>query len=399
MNRLKRSNKNMLSMGSVLIFIILSILAFQLPSTKESKPNMEESTETPISDEGNSPLPDPIDQGEDSQVPENQNNPSTVVDLSAVWDGDQVELRWILPTGHNDSSIQLIKTASKPEGKGEVFELSMSDEVFFDKDIMPGMRYYYELEFLSQEAQEFSSIAAVHVPGILTMSFADNQLRVNGKTRSLGNDRSIRPYLFNGTVMVPMKILAQELGADFAPIIENGQENLDTRLLSFRNTEVEFRNGELTAIVNRTPKPLPSMTIIKDGVFYVPLEVVRDFMGFRVFVENEIIRIEKPVEEPALQKGAVKEREVSITKGKEFTITLPNPSKDGRRWFYRLNGENTLKLKKRSNSQDETGMLRNEFLFETIAQGRTQLVFYFFQQGMGESSSEEIRVYNLEIVE
>jgi hypothetical protein len=313
---------------------------------------------------------------------------------------DQVVVNWTMPMDQKIQNMTLLKTSSKPEGNGGSFDVTQSNGMFYDQEIMPGMRYYYEIKMIEPKGETFSSIVAVNIPGMIEISFADQFLRVNGQSRPSDQLESVRPYVFNGKAMVPIKPIVEALGGRFDWIIENNARSQNAVILRFRNLEMELIEGQFSAIVNRKPTTLPIMPVVQNGIFYAPIDIIRDLFGYKVAIENgNHSHRKKPVEEQWGSQGIVSVREVSIRKGQEFTITLPVYSKDGRRWLYRTNGEDTLELLNRNHYKDQEGVLRNDFLFQALTPGSTQLIFHYFKQGLGEAASEEVRVYHLEIKE
>jgi hypothetical protein len=403
MNNSKRSKKLIFLSSSISVFILLTVLSFNLPLSRGAT-NLRE--EAPIDNaspqvgilEGETVPNEMLREDAVPSMEENLPQPS-VLNLVADYERNQVVLNWTMPMDQKIQNITLLKTSSKPEGNGGSFDVSKSNGVFYDQEIMPGMRYYYEIKMIEPKGETFSSIVAVNIPGMIEMSFSDHFLRVNGQARPLDQLESVRPYVFNGKAMVPMKPLVEVLGGSVDWIIENSGRSQNAVILRFRNLEIELTAGQFTALVNRNPTTLPIMPVVQNGIFYAPIDIIRDLLGYKVTIENGIIRIEKPVEEQGISMGVVSAREVSIRKGQEFTITLPVYSIDGRRWFYRINGADTLELLNRNHYRDQEGVLRNDFLFQALTPGSTQLIFRYFKQGLGEGASEEVRVYNLEIKE
>jgi hypothetical protein len=399
----KSSKKLIFLTSSVGVFILLTVLSFNLSSWRGDE-NFE--VEKPIANS----IPEETLPKEETEAeiqkpadgaPSKDENLQQLaqINLVANLERNQVILNWNMSIHENIQSINLIKTSSKPEGNGGSFDVSKTNGVFYDEKIMPGMRYYYELKINVPGGEIFSSVVTVHVPGMVEMSLSDNFLTVNGISRSLDTLESVRPYILNGKAMVPLKPLVEELGGRVDWIIENNTKSESAAILRFRNLEMELAAGEFSAVVNRVPKPLPMMPVVQNGIFYAPIDIIRDYFGYRVTIDNEILRIEKPVEEQGTSSGVVTTRDVSISKGQEFTITLPVYSVDGRRWLYRINGQDTLELINRKHYMDKDGVFRNDFLFKGMNPGKTQLVFHYFKQGLGEFTSEEVRVYNLEISE
>lgn len=139
--------------------------------------------------------------------------------------------------------------------------------------------------FLYRFAQEISS-----VPGeseFIVFDLKDNSTTLNGEPVA-----GVRPFLKDGSTMVPFRFIGEEMGAQISY-----DPATKTATFSKDGKTIKVTEGSKTATVDGQAKTLPVAPLEKDGSLYVPLKFVSEAFGADVTwieeVQQAIIEFEK----------------------------------------------------------------------------------------------------------
>lgn len=397
------TSKNAIVAASLFVFILLALLSFgmnrdvsvyQEQETQEVKASQPQEEEEEMKE-----LETPIEiEIEDEIKDENVNY--IINDLKAELGNNDARITWTSPPKEGIINFILVRTASKPEGRDVVYNVSLDDGFFQDDGLMPGMRYYYELRGDLPNGEIRSAIAHVDVPGKIELSVLWPHILVNGQRVPYDEDQTVRSYVMRHSVMIPIKPVIDVLGGTANWIVEEKSLSQKDAVIRYGQLEIEVSAGNFEILVNRQKERLGFYPVVQDGFLYVSSEFVEEYLGYDVTVNKGTITIQKPVEKEKLNHNKI-EAEVNnadIGLGKTFTLTLPVDPNDGRKWFYIIeSGEGNVRLIGRNEIVDESGVKRHNFVFEAQNQGQTDMRFICFKPGIGELLPEEERFYSIRI--
>lgn len=93
------------------------------------------------------------------------------------------------------------------------------------------------------------------------------------------NNKELSPFLMDNTTMVPLRFLAENLGA-------NVQYNSSNVLISLNGKQIIFNQGQKKFSVNGEEKLLPVAPYTKDDRIFVPLRAISEGLGKKVFYDT-----------------------------------------------------------------------------------------------------------------
>lgn len=157
---------------------------------------------------------------------------------------------------------------------------SVSDICFDDVRCYNGSEIIDEY-YLFNETEKIYSILSEKVA-----VFQDCEFALNGKKTELinKNDDRVKTRLVGNTMFVPLRFIAENLGAKVewqAPNIHITKENMD----------VIFTIGKKEAIVNGDAKKLDEAPFISYQTTLIPLRAFSEAMGYKVFWHNSGLAI------------------------------------------------------------------------------------------------------------
>lgn len=373
---------------SIMLFVILTVVSFNLSGKDETpvqvvpKPSSTAQTSNPVIKPSKEPISGDL----------------VITDLSVLVVNNEVKLTWTNPDMSNISNLRIIRTPSKSEGESAVYNITDTKGKFTDKNVKPGIRYYYEIVGKIRSANIYSGIVCAELSGKIILSTDATYMTVNGEEKFYDASKKSKPYIHGETIMVPLKGVGDLLGGSVYWVTENNKTNTKSAVLKFRKTEIELFVGKKSIIVNRKEKDIDFAPTIKDGVLYAPYTIISDYMICSVKKTKGILTIEKPIDEPSsLENVKPIIRDLSVMEDEDFEIALIDPSTDGKKWYYKSDVKDSIDLKSKIIKDDKDGITKNIFTFNSSKKGEYKFILKYFNPRLGENYSEQTLIYTIKV--
>ena len=186
-----------------------------------------------------------------------------------------------------ESSIKLTLAANAATGyvlyrstDGKIFEYltNVDGNAYEDTDVTAGKTYYYRAYGIREEQIGTPSDAVLATVGAsagveLKMTLGKTDYTVNGEKKTM----DVAPIIANSRTMLPVRYVAEALGAEIA-----WDGATSTATLKTADTEIKITVGATEAIVNGQAVQLDSPAFIENSRTYMPVRFVAETLGATV---------------------------------------------------------------------------------------------------------------------
>lgn len=172
--------------------------------------------------------------------------------------------------------------------------------------------------YTDEELAQFSSVSA-----LIAQMYADAEVLQAGSVTV--NNQIIKfdtpAYIKNGTILVPLRAIAEETGGD---VTWNGETQTVT--ITRDDTVIEIAPGSMTALVNGEPVEMALPATVTCGRTYVPLQILAVALGLRTEQDSENGTVD--IENDAADNNSADATDHSAEDADEATAATDSTSTD-----------------------------------------------------------------------
>ncbi len=137
----------------------------------------------------------------------------------------------------------------------------------------------YKKKILCTVAAAMLAVSTAAQAQDISFVIGENTAQINGKTVSINPS-----HIVNNTALVPLRVIAEGLGADVE--LDDG-----TITVNYDNTEIVLNIGSAAATVNGEEKELPAAPETADGTAMIPIRFISEALGAKVDWDGETGRV------------------------------------------------------------------------------------------------------------
>lgn len=401
--------KNIYMVITVLLFIVLLFVSFNLPANSpennqnayySKNPNSvvnessDQNSTQKKQDDTSSDTTD-VNQSEINHNGVMANNVHRIQDLNAQYNGSQINIRWTPSSLLVDDEVTLYKYSTVPKSAVEKIKLQVSNGFYEDTKLTSGGTYYYMIEESLPKGPVVSSVASVSIPDIIRLSFGQPILNLNGNIVVYDSIQQKGLYKNGNEVMISVKALVDVFEAVQDDVYVDGKKIENALRIRYQDTEVQIFENQKQVIVNEKPEQMGMEAVIKQGRFYVPSEFFRRYWGISIVEDSYGIKIEKTTPRQVQGTENMYVRNVEMKNEQTFTIPLPVKSRENERWVYYVVDEASVKWQDTRMIETKDPQTLQEFQFQAKQPGNVQMVFTKLTTQQSDKKELEKRVYNV----
>ena len=211
-------------------------------------------------------------------------NPDTATIVFEI-DGTELGVAALTAVGENGVALTLgAENATgyalyrSTDGKNFTYYADVTSDTYTDTKTVTGETYYYRAysyreEELGKPSEIVSAVASGSDYVELKMTLGKTDYTVNGETKTM----DVAPIIANDRTMLPVRYVAEALGAEIA-----WDGATSTATLKTADTELRITVGASEALVNGKAVTLDSPAFIENSRTYMPVRFVAETLGATV---------------------------------------------------------------------------------------------------------------------